>query len=175
MPATPKRTRLLVDPSFQLRLVFLMGWRLLICTVLVFHIYFLSFATWSFADSSVRKSLLTIYVEFISQERLIFVTLAVVCPMVMYQMFKFSHRIAGPLFRCRQILRDIAAGKEVQEFRPRKYDLLENFVGDLNTLIRASNARLRAQANGHLANAKAANGTASMPNVAADAAQAASH
>src|SRR5205085_7164956 len=107
-----------------------------------FHIYFLYFAIWNLADFSVHKDLFTLYVEFLSQERLIFVTLVVVFPIVTYQMFKFSHRIAGPLFRCRQVIREMAAGKIVQEFKPRQHDLLGGFFADLNTLIKESNARL---------------------------------
>jgi hypothetical protein len=136
-----KRKRLLVDPSFQLRLVLLLGWQLLVCTVIVFHIYFLYFAVWSLLDTSIRKDIVALYKEFISQEKLILITLLVVSPIVAYQIFKFSHRIAGPLFRSRQLLRDMAAGKIVPEFKPRKYDLLGDFFTDFNALIRESNAR----------------------------------
>jgi hypothetical protein len=86
MRSTTARRRLLVDPSFQLRLVFLMAGYLLLWT-------------------------------------------------------KFSHRIAGPLFRCRQVMREMTEGKTVAEFKPRKHDLLDDFVRDFNSLIREWNTR----------------------------------
>jgi hypothetical protein len=66
----------------------------------------------------------------------------VIAPLVLYDILKFSHRISGPLYRRRQVMRDMAAGKAVPEFRPRKHDLLADVYVDFNALIRSWNARI---------------------------------
>jgi hypothetical protein len=141
MRSTFARRRFLVDPSFQLRLVFLMGGYLLLWTIAVFHVYFLYFAMWNLLDSTVHKGLVALYIEFWSREQLILITLFLIAPVVAYKMFKFSHRIAGPLFRCRQLMREMAEGKTVAEFKPREHDLLDDFVRDFNLLVREWNTR----------------------------------
>jgi hypothetical protein len=142
------RQRLLVDPSFQLRLVFLMGGYLLLWTTVVFHVYFLFFAIWNLADATVRKGVFALYIEFVSEEELVLITLLLVAPVVAYEMFKFSHRIAGPLYRCRQLMREMAAGKTVAEFQPRRHDLLGDFFRDFNALIREWNEQVNTKQNG---------------------------
>ena len=61
--------------------------------------------------------------------------------MLLYSLLKSSQRFAGPLLRCRELMRMMAEGKIVPEFKQRKYDLMGSLFEDLNTLIRASNAR----------------------------------
>jgi hypothetical protein len=148
MGPTFVRRRLLVDPSFQLRLVFLLAGHLLLWTLVVFHVYFLFFAVWNLADATVHKGIFTLYLEFLSGEKIILITLMLIAPVVIYEMFKFSHRIAGPLYRCRKLMREMAAGNVVLEFKPRKHDLLEDFIREFNTLIRQWNEQVSTRQNG---------------------------
>jgi methyl-accepting chemotaxis protein len=54
-----------------------------------------------------------------------------------------SHRIAGPLYRIRQVLRSLARGELPPEVRLRKRDMLTEEADELNALISAW--RVRAQ------------------------------
>ena len=47
----------------------------------------------------------------------------------------WSHRIAGPLYRMRIILKDICEGKKVKEVRFRKSDEFKELAEDLNKLV----------------------------------------
>jgi hypothetical protein len=45
---------------------------------------------------------------------------------------KFSNRIAGPLYRCRRVMRDMAAGKIVPAFKARENDLMKEVFDVFN-------------------------------------------
>ncbi len=64
-----------------------------------------------------------------------------------------SHRIAGPLYRIRQVLKAMARGDMPKEVRLRERDLLGEEASELNTLIQALRARLQ-QTRGSLERAR---------------------
>src|SRR5947207_11874011 len=73
--------------------------------------------------------------------------MVMILPAFLYDLLKFSHRVAGPLLRCRHLMNEMAAGKTVPEFKPRKYDLMKNFFDAFNALIKKWNAQVNARAN----------------------------
>ena len=106
----------------------------------------------------------------IVRERSLLLTLILLTPVLMYDMLKFSHRIAGPLFRCRRVMLEMAEGKPVPEFKPRKRDLMRELFAAFNTLIVAWNARVGDGVNGrgaitgdHADKPSAGNGAAAEP------------
>jgi hypothetical protein len=139
-----KRRRLVVDPAMQFRLVLRIGWYLLLWTVVAFHISFLFFLYRTFLQGGEHRTFADLYVAFFAYEKPLLTTLIVITPLVLYDVLKFSNRIAGPLYRCRRVMRDMAAGQAVAEFKTREQDFLDDLFGDFNTLIRAWNARVGA-------------------------------
>jgi hypothetical protein len=154
MESKAKRQRLLVDPSMQLRLLVRMGGYLLLWTVVAFHVSFLFYIFAVFLQGRPHPTFVQLYGQFFSHEKPLLTTVVVIAPLVLYDALKFSHRIAGPLYRCRRVMRDMAAGKAVSEFKTRKNDLLADVFTDFNALIRTWNARLEAGGKAEAANAE---------------------
>ena len=145
MAKSMKRSRLLVDPAFQVRLLVRVVAYVLIYFVLVFFISFVLVAIYRTIDLEVEKSFGQLLIDFILEQRGLLLTLLVVAPVWLYDLLKFSNRIAGPLFRCRQVMLEMARGKIVPEFKPRKGDFMTEFFAAFNELIRECNSRVAAK------------------------------
>jgi hypothetical protein len=143
MGAKLKRRRLVVDPKMQFRLVLRIGWYLVLWTLAAFHVSFLFYLYATFLRGGAHRDFAGLYVDFFAYEKPLVTTLVVLAPLVLYDILKFSHRISGPLYRCRRVMRDMAAGKTVDEFKARERDFLDDVFVDFNALIRAWNARVR--------------------------------
>lgn len=61
--------------------------------------------------------------------------------MFIYDAVLFTHRIVGPLYRFRQILKAVAAGEEVALIRLRKKDFLMEMKDDFNEMLRSLEER----------------------------------
>jgi hypothetical protein len=149
MRATFKRTRLWIDPPFQLRLLLYTGTYFLLYTVFVWHIGFFFETLRTFIGQGSMKGLGTAYAEYFHKQLPLLITFAVTTPLFLYDLLKLSHRVAGPLYRCRRVMLEMAAGKSVPEFKPRKHDLMRDLFAAFNKLIVVWNARAGASANGH--------------------------
>lgn len=136
-----RRTRLWVNSAFQGRLLTRMAGYFLVYTFVVLHIGFLFEGIADFAANGLRKGFGQLYVEFLGRQTAILYALVLTMPPLLYDMLKFSHRVAGPLFRCQRVMLEMAEGKPVTEFRPRKGDLMTELFQAFNTLIAACNAR----------------------------------
>lgn len=55
--------------------------------------------------------------------------------------FAFSHRVSGILFRINKTLRQLDAGEQVSEIRPRKGDFFGDLVETVNQMIRSRSGR----------------------------------
>ena len=137
-----KRSRLVVDPAVQFRMLGRLGIYLLIYTVTLLHVGFAIevFEKVVMADHGPLVGAL--YVEYMIQHKSLFIAMAMILPVLLYDLLKFSHRIVGPLFRCRRWMLDMAAGKVVEEFVPRKKDLMNELFQAFNELIHTCNARV---------------------------------
>jgi nitrogen fixation/metabolism regulation signal transduction histidine kinase len=67
----------------------------------------------------------------------LFLALAVVVLGVVfiYDAVVFTHRIVGPLYRLRQVVRAVAAGEELELITLRKGDYLQEFKDDFNAML----------------------------------------
>jgi hypothetical protein len=148
MATNYKRRRLWVDTPFQGRLLFRIGFYMLMYALLVWHIGFTFEVLMSIARNGFSKGMSTIYMEYLRSQTPLLYAFAVIAPILLYDMLKFSNRVAGPLFRCRRVMEEMAEGKQVPEFIPRKHDLLREFFQAFNALITSWNTRLNAGANG---------------------------
>lgn len=71
-------------------------------------------------------------------------------PIVVLDMMKLTHRIAGPMIRFQDTLRDLTAGKTVKPIKLRKGDLMTEFQDEFNRyLAHLAAQRPAAHASGH--------------------------
>ena len=145
-----KRTRLLVDPAFQYRLLVRVLLYTFLWTVVALHFSFVFYVIGMVFENGPKHSFIDTYLEFFSHEKAVLLTLVLLAPLVLFDLLKFSHRIAGPLYRCRRVMRDMAAGKIVPAFQPREKDLMKDVFEDFNALIREWNRRITAGQNGQI-------------------------
>src|SRR5947209_111683 len=107
MSAKFRRTRLWIDPGFQGRLLFRMASYLLLYAVIVVHIGFVFELLASFATAPAHSAQ-EHYAAFLWQQRFLVLAFLLAAPVMLYDLLKFSHRIAGPLYRCRQVMQQMA-------------------------------------------------------------------
>jgi hypothetical protein len=91
-----------------------------------------------------------LYLEYLQQQKHLLLAAVLVMPIMLYDLLKFSHRVAGPLYRCRKVMQEMAEGKCVPEFQPRKHDLMGEFFTAFNALIKAWNVTRGSSGNGRL-------------------------
>ncbi len=137
-----KRSRLVVDPPVQFRLLGRLAAYLVVYTITLLHI--------SFAVEVFEKIVLAddgplvadLYLDYLVRQKSLLIGMVLILPVLLYDLLKFSHRIVGPLYRCRRWMLDMAAGKPVREFVPRKNDLMTELFAAFNVLIKACNDRV---------------------------------
>jgi hypothetical protein len=143
-----KRTRLWINPAFQTRLLLRLGMNLVMFIITVWNLGFFLEMMRALGTNGLHNLTAAYYLEFLWKQQPLLMALALLVPIVAYDSIKFSHRVAGPLFRCRRLMQQMARGQRVPEFHPRKHDLLKEFFEDFNTLIKECNARVAAAGNG---------------------------
>jgi hypothetical protein len=137
-----RRTRFWIDTPFQSRLLLRMALYLLLYSFLTWQVGFLIDVLQCIAGGNWGKVTSDLYVDFLWRQKSMLVSMAVVTPIFVYDLIKFSHRVAGPLFRCRTLLQDMAAGKPVPEIQPRKNDLMLALLQAFNAFVRQWNTRV---------------------------------
>ncbi len=140
MKTPHNRTRLWVDPPFQGRLLGRVSLYLLLYAVVVFHVGFLFQCLFVLAQGTVTKGVGELYGEYFWEQRALVIAFGLTLPVVGYDLLKFSHRLAGPLFRIRTMMADMAQGRPVTPFVARKGDLLAALIATFNGVIAAWNA-----------------------------------
>jgi hypothetical protein len=123
-----------------------MGFYLLAYTIIVWHIGFILAVMVGIAASGLRKGIGDLYVEFLRNQIPLLFAFVLAAPVLLYDLLKFSNRIAGPLYRCRKLMEEMARGKTVPEFQPRQHDFMAEFFRTFNTLVLEWNVRLDATA-----------------------------
>jgi hypothetical protein len=139
MKAQFKRTRIWIYPSLQSAMLLRLMFYLVSCTLFLFHVAFLYEVIVNVPDV-LSRGVLAFYLDFCIRLVPLFVALIFVAPIFLYDMVKFSHRFAGPLYRFRKTVEAMAAGKPVEPVKIRKRDLLFDWVSPFNALIRRWNA-----------------------------------
>jgi hypothetical protein len=139
-----KRTRLWIDPPFQSRILLRMGLYLLAYTLVVWHVGFVLEVLVDIARNGLRQGIAGLYVDYLKAQRPLLYAFVLTAPALLYNLLQFSHRVAGPLYRCRNVMRQMAAGNTVPVFVPRRLDLMGEFFQAFNVLIAAWNARVQA-------------------------------
>lgn len=73
--------------------------------------------------------------DFMGESRTLMIAMAVFCPLLIWDMLKFSHRIAGPLYRFRKTMEDHVNGEPLKPAKLRDGDLLGDFQGVFNEFV----------------------------------------
>ncbi len=146
MASNFKRTRLWVDPEIQSRLLMRLGVYQVVFALMLVHVGFAIEVIQHLVQGEGSTMAGSQYLDYLRQQKSILVALVLLTPVLFYDLLKFSHRIVGPLVRCRRVMLEMAAGKRVEAFRPRKHDLLREFFEAFNVLIQARNTETGVEA-----------------------------
>lgn len=73
--------------------------------------------------------------EFMFESRVLMVAMVVFCPVLIWDMLKFSHRIAGPIYRFRRALESHVSGGPLKTVSLRDGDLMGDFQGTFNEFV----------------------------------------
>lgn len=129
-----QRVRKVSDP-FQWRVFARILTYGLIYQVTVWNLMF----CWRLANN--KGALLAQYREFVYESYPMLFCVLLLVPAFAWDAVKFCHRIAGPVYRFRVTVRDVAAGLPVKVIRLRKGDELLGLRDDLNTMLKTLSAR----------------------------------
>ena len=73
--------------------------------------------------------------EFTDRQSPMLLAMAVLCPILIWDMLRYSHRIAGPLYRFRKALTDHISGEPLQKIKLRDGDMLLDFQDTWNEFV----------------------------------------
>jgi hypothetical protein len=76
-----------------------------------------------------------LYMQFAMDYAALAICAMALTPIFLFDMFRQSHRIAGPLVRFQNSLKQLSAGETVLPFRLRKNDLLTEFEVEFNEFL----------------------------------------
>jgi methyl-accepting chemotaxis protein len=117
-----KRRKILVDKEFQFR--YLMTWVALTTSLL----------------AGLVLASLSVFIFFGTGDRTVFILMnggcaAVIAAVSMYYIVVHSHRVAGPAFRLKRVIGDLASGRRGFRVKLRRKDYLKDVADSLNVLI----------------------------------------
>ena len=141
-----QRKRLWIDPPFQSRLLLRSACSLALYALLIGHIGFYFTVLNRVLSTGLNTDTWSAYKDYFRQQWPLLFAFVLFTPALLYDLLRFSHRLAGPLYRCRVLMQQMAGGKIVPEFKPRKKDLVHELEQAFNALIREWNSRLEAAA-----------------------------
>lgn len=136
-----KRSKLLVDKAFQIRLLVRMGGYFFLYILTILHVGFVIEIMTGLAADVLRVDVGQAYIDFLLKYKPLLFSFILIAPVIFYDLLKFSNRVAGPLFRARRVMLEMADGKPVSEFVARKNDLMTELFQAFNRLINAWNAK----------------------------------
>ncbi|MEZ6040994.1 MAG: hypothetical protein R3C20_10840 [Planctomycetaceae bacterium] len=73
--------------------------------------------------------------EFFSSSRPLLISMSVFCPLIIWDMLRYSHRIAGPIYHFRRVIETYNDGGELRKVTLRGDDLLQEFQVTFNRLV----------------------------------------
>jgi hypothetical protein len=141
---TLPRHALYVCPKFQGRVLLQVSFYWLAYHFLLWNLLFIAHyveARGSVDSLAAQQPSLELYADFSRRHMLIVWCALGVLPLVLWDVLKLTHRIAGPLSRFRATLQALTAGRQVPFVRIRKDDLLHEFEQDFNAYLAQLEAR----------------------------------
>jgi len=73
----------------------------------------------------------------------VFFAIVVLCLglLFIYDAVRFAHRVVGPLYRVRKVVKALAAGEELEEISLRQGDMLQDLKDDFNEMLKVLEQR----------------------------------
>ena len=136
------RKQVYVSRAIQGRLLIRLGAYFVVYHFVLWHILFVT-QELPFAGPA---SFMERYAAFFAEHALLLVFMAAVLPILLWDMLKFSHRIAGPFVRFEQALKQMARREVIEPISLRKGDLVHEFLDVFNEFIAARNRELTSAA-----------------------------
>ena len=124
-----KRRKLFVDSEVQGALLFR--------TVLYWFFLLAATSLIMLCISAVREpggTLAEYYSRFLTRHGVVAFATLVLLPFVLYDVLATSNRFAGPLFRMRQAMRDLASGARVEPIQFREKDYWRDIADEFNAV-----------------------------------------
>lgn len=131
-PATSvRRKRKLVDLKVQLGLLFrsAVHWNLFLA------IGFGMLVCWEYLLTGPQAGLSACAGAVWERFAPAFVVLAALLPAVIYDSYRFGHRLAGPIFRLRTELQNLAQGRPARKVKFRRGDYWHDLAADFNSIL----------------------------------------
>jgi hypothetical protein len=123
-----RRRPRIVDRPLQLALL----WKAIVQWLLFTTVAFGVLLAWSFLGQPTGQGHLQAIWD---RHGVVFVVLAALLPVVVYDSFRFSHRLAGPMVRLRYTLHRLAKGEQVERLKFRRRDYWHDVADDFNVLL----------------------------------------
>ena len=152
MVAAPfKRTKLFVNRGIQGAMSLRFGMYWVIYHVCLWHgafMYFFLRARLSqlTGNEGPMQSLNELYGKFMVEYLPITLTATLLLPIVIYELVRQTHRIAGPLVRFSSAMRDMMDGKTIAPVKLREGDMLTDFEKVFNEFIAFHQSKVQAAA-----------------------------
>ncbi|MBU1628171.1 hypothetical protein KKB18_12460 [bacterium] len=125
------RKKYVINKSLQLRLLFKFLFSLLIISfVIVWNFYY---ATWTMLSNDLRGLGLTVFKNSISI-RMIILSVCLIVVFTTLSIF-ISHRVAGPIYKIKSVIDEMASGGKTSKIYLRKNDEFKELADSVNNLI----------------------------------------
>ena len=132
------RKKLFVSGRIQGRLLFRIGLYWVLYHVVLWHALFV----YRYLQDRMNGAILNesipfgeLYTQFVADYYPVVLCAVITLPIVVIDMLKMTHRIAGPLVAFQNALRELVAGKAVEQVQLRKGDLLTEFQDEFNAYL----------------------------------------
>ena len=137
-----QRKKFFVSGAIQGRVLAQLCSYWLLYNLLLWHATFL---IETLPSEGVPAPLVERYATFCSQHTVWLLCMAFVFPVILWDMVKVTHGVAGPLVRLERVVRQMARGERAEKIVLRDRDMLGQFVEALNELIESHNRGLDAR------------------------------
>ena len=146
-----RRRKVYVNPMIQGRLLVRMAVYWGLYHVVLWHAMFL-YRFLQYRDAVLEGAPVVpfwdLYTSFVSHNYPVIVCALAVFPVVLWDMLSQTHRVAGPLVRFQNAMRQLLAGVRVDRIQLRKDDLLMDFQDTFNEFLEWHNSRQPASRTG---------------------------
>lgn len=129
------RTKLFVDVPVQMMLVS----RVLFHWVVFFTLFFVTLLTIEYFLREPGVTLVDCMKSVLSKHAIVVVLSLALLPVFLYDTIKMSHRFAGPIYRFRKSLKNLAEGQVVEEVNFRGKDFWSDLSDDFNRVAKKLN------------------------------------
>ena len=133
-----KRQRLFVNRYLQGRVIAQVAWYWCVYHIALWHAMFLAYYVQYRHEVEAGGRVLPfseLYTNFAASHIAVIICAALVLPIVLWDVLKVTHRIAGPLVRFTAVLKQLSRGESIGKFHLRRGDLLVGIQDALNEFL----------------------------------------